>query len=347
MLVTRSVLPPPTSSETTEGGGQGQWILVETLGAEPSAVAVGDRPKRLVPLRSVLRRNPNLSFLTALLKDAGKLEGGVRAFPLRGDRVAHVNPVATDDGHVHGAQFWIGERDQDPPPRPPGAAWLWNLSTHESISGEESRRAVGVAPELWRPRRSIAEDFELFTPAIDELEAFVVAAHWQADKVFTSAWACVLPVEKPVYLQFAARRTDEPDDAGRVERLLRGVSTSVTLPPRAEPQQDTIAQQLIVAERAPGTHRALVNLRNLLIWRWWDDPLPGLLWRHTADGRPAIHPDDIEKAKAARAAVAQGEVSVILRARAEGGGWIAVRMTANLVNTQQAASAAFVALSLA
>ena len=30
----------------------------------------------------------------------------------------------------------------------------------------------------------------------------------------------------------------------------------------------------------PGTHRALINLKNLRVLRWIDDPIPGLAWRH-------------------------------------------------------------------
>ena len=34
------------------------WLLVETLGDEPVVVALGSRPKQMVPLRTFLRRNP-------------------------------------------------------------------------------------------------------------------------------------------------------------------------------------------------------------------------------------------------------------------------------------------------
>ena len=36
------------------------WLLVETLGAEPAVVAQGQHTKNLVPISAFLRRNPNL-----------------------------------------------------------------------------------------------------------------------------------------------------------------------------------------------------------------------------------------------------------------------------------------------
>jgi hypothetical protein len=90
-----------------------------------------------------------------------------------------------------------------------------------------------------------------------------------------------------------------------------------------------------------------VNLHNLTIWRWWDDPLPGVVWRYEPGMSPAVHPEDLAKAHAMRDALPQGEAVGTLRLRAESGGWIRVMVNARLVKLGHQAAAALVSLRLA
>lgn len=51
-----------------------EWLLVETLGAQPAVVAQGRQMKNFVPLAVFLRRNPNLAAIQAAI--AATLAGG-------------------------------------------------------------------------------------------------------------------------------------------------------------------------------------------------------------------------------------------------------------------------------
>ena len=57
------------------------WLLVETLGAEPAVVAQGQHTKNLVPISAFLRRNPNLMAIQTAINEtvqAGKALIGTR-----------------------------------------------------------------------------------------------------------------------------------------------------------------------------------------------------------------------------------------------------------------------------
>jgi hypothetical protein len=43
------------------------WLLVETLGAEPAVVAQGSQTKNLVPISAYLRRNPHLMAIQSAI----------------------------------------------------------------------------------------------------------------------------------------------------------------------------------------------------------------------------------------------------------------------------------------
>jgi triple sensor domain protein len=58
-----------------------------------------------------------------------------------------------------------------------------------------------------------------------------------------------------------------------------------------------LAQQVITAEKQPGKHRAIMNLRRLTLIRWVDDPMPGVAWQLDAAHPPAIHPGDLPVAR--------------------------------------------------
>jgi hypothetical protein len=107
-----------------------------------------------------------------------------------------------------------------------------------------------------------------------------------------------------------------------------------------------LAQQVIAAERQPGKHRAIINLRRLTLIRWVDDPMPGVAWQLDAENPPAIHPDDLPIAKEMSARLAnQSHVEGVLRVRSVTGDWMPVAVSAKLMLLDQHTTAALVTVS--
>ena len=58
------------------------WLLVETLGAEPAVVARWPQTKNLVPISVFLRRNPDLMAIqTAINETVQRRQGDERLTP--------------------------------------------------------------------------------------------------------------------------------------------------------------------------------------------------------------------------------------------------------------------------
>ncbi|WP_165644123.1 GAF domain-containing protein, partial [Mycobacteroides abscessus] len=49
-----------------------EWLLLETLGDEPTVIASGSQPRNMVPLSTFLRRNRNLGLLRRVITAATK-----------------------------------------------------------------------------------------------------------------------------------------------------------------------------------------------------------------------------------------------------------------------------------
>lgn len=85
---------------------------------------------------------------------------------------------------------------------------------------------------------------------------------------------------------------------GHDERVLRGITHDIGSADATSsaPRRMVLAQQVIAAEKEPGRHHAIVNLRNLTLLRWIDDPMPAVAWENNGPYQPAIHPDNLPAA---------------------------------------------------
>lgn len=104
-------------------------MLLETLGDEPTVIAIGSQARNLAPLESVLRRNRHRPLIEAAIADCRRTGEVTAAFTPARDRVVHVHPISMDKANIHGVHVWFGPVDVDPPPRPwPGPVWAtWIL----------------------------------------------------------------------------------------------------------------------------------------------------------------------------------------------------------------------------
>jgi hypothetical protein len=93
-------------------------------------------------------------------------------------------------------------------------------------------------------------------------------------------------------VNFAARAVSEIGETGQREVVVRGITHDIGAAddtPSAPPPM-VLAQRVIAAEKEPGKHRAIVNLRTLTLLRWVDEPMPGVAWEKGVEHQPTIHP---------------------------------------------------------
>lgn len=147
---------------------------------------------------------------------------------------------------------------------------------------------------------------------------------------------------------FACRVFAESGEDGQAEKVVRGITHDIgdaEETPSAPPRM-ILAQQVIAAEKQPGRHRAIINLRRLTLIRWVDDPMPGVAWQLDTEHMPAIHPDDLLIARQLSGSLAtQSSVEGVVRVRSVTGGWKRIGVSASLMLLDQHTTAALVTIS--
>src|SRR4051812_25621095 len=93
------------------------WLLVETLGAEPAVVAQGGQTKNLVPISAFLRRNPHLMAIQSAIGESVRAGKGLSSITPKNDRVIRTEVVQMTDGRIHGVHVWAGPPGVEPPER--------------------------------------------------------------------------------------------------------------------------------------------------------------------------------------------------------------------------------------
>ena len=329
-----------------------RWLLIETFGGngheEPTVIAVGRNVKQMIPLASVLGRGRYLDDVRALV--ARVADGGepVRATSRDGRRQLIGDPLITFAGRVHGVYVWTGDLGEVPPPRDPAGAWYFNTTTDKIGGSDGLLDLYGVAPEDRRSERVTAEAFGRLVTNADEAAALAVIVRSQAGDEHQATWAVRRDDGQLRAANFAARAVSETAANGQIEVVVRGITHDIGAAddtPSAPPPM-VLAQQVIAAEREPGKHRAIMNLRTLTLLRWVDDPMPGVAWENNGEHKPAVNPEDLPIAKEMSAGLATGgRVEGVLRVRSVTGGWMPVAVTANLMLLDQHTTAALVTVS--
>lgn len=329
-----------------------KWLLIETFGGpghdEPSVLAVGRTVKRMLPLPSVLGRGQYLDDMRALVARVARDGAPVRAVSRNGRRQVVGDPLAVA-GRVHGVFAWTGTPDEVPPPRDLAGAWCFNLTRDTTVRSDDLFDLYGVAPEDRQYERRIAEMFGRLITNADEASGLALLVRSQPGDEHQATWAVRREDSGELRAaSFACRVIAEPGEGGRSETVVRGITHDIGAAEQtpSAPRPMILAQQVIAAEKQPGRHRAIINLRRLTLIRWVDDPMPGIAWQLDATHPPAIHPDDLPKARRMSDSLAgQTHVEGVLRLRSADGGWMPVAVSANLMLLDQHTTAALVTVS--
>jgi hypothetical protein len=329
-----------------------RWLLIETFGGEgheePTVIAIGRTPKRMVPIASVLGRGRYLDDVRALVARVADSGKPVSATSLDGRRQLIGDPLICFSGQVHGVYAWTGDPGDQPPPRDLAGAWYFNLTTDKIGGSDDLLDLYGVAPEDRRKERLTAEAFGRLLPNADEASALALLVKAQPGTEHQATWTVRRDDGELRAVNLACRVVAETREDGGREAVLRGITHDIgpadSIP--SAPRSMMLAQQVIAAERSQGKHRAIINLRTLTLVRWIDDPMPGIAWENDARYQPGIHPDDLPLARRMSEQLAAAEQSEgRLRVRSVSGEWMPVTVTARLMLLDQHTTAALVTIS--
>lgn len=322
------------------------WLLVETLGAEPAVAAQGQHTKNLVPVSAFLRRNPNLMAIQTAINETVQAGKSLSSLTPKSDRVIRTEVVQMTDGRIHGVHVWIGPLDQDPPDRVMPGPLKWDLTNGIATDTPESLMNSGLDPTTEATQgRAFAEDLPARNLNPDEARVLAVAIKPTAGRTYCSTWNVTDYKGKPIAVGFAARVLAEPDDTGR-DRLIcramnwRGVSTEPVVP------ADDPGQVILDGPSQPGVHRALVNLTSWKLLKWLDEPCPFYDWHAREDGESIVHADDLSEMASMANEFDKGPASRVLRLRAVDGGWTPIHVTAHRVEITDDAHAGLLSLRL-
>jgi hypothetical protein len=307
------------------------WLLVETLGAEPAVVAQGQQTKNLVPITAFLRRNPNLMAIQTAIGETVHAGKPLSSLTAKSDRVIRTEIVQMTDGRIHGVHVWIGPLDETPPDRPVPGPLKWDLTNGIATDTPESLFNSGLDPAVESTQgRAFAEDLPTRNLNPSEAKVLAVAIKPEVGRTFCSTWDVIDHAGKPITVGFAARVLEEADDTGRDRLICRAMNWRSIHDDSAVPLND-LGQRILNGLARPGVHRALVDLKTWKLLKWLDDPCPFYDWHAREDGLTMIHPDDeLEMASMAKE-FDSGAASRVLRLRAVGGGWTPIHVTAHRV----------------
>lgn len=327
-----------------------RWLLIETFGGEghedPSVIAVGRTVKRMVPLAAVLGRGRYLRDVRELVARAVRSGQPVRDMTHDRQRQMIADPLITYAGRVHGVYAWTGNPGEEPPERDPAGAWYLNLTTDQIGGSNDLLDLYGVSPGDRRTKRRLAELFGRLITNADESAGLALVVRSQPGDEHQATWAVRRDDGQLRAANFACRAVTEPAGS-QTQIVVRGITHDIgpaDATPSAPPRM-VLAQQVLAAERQPGTYRAIINLRNLRLIRWVDDPMPGVAWEYDAEYEPAIHPDDLPAARQMSQRLADGRVEGTLRLRSADGGWMHLTISASLMLLDQHTTAALITVS--
>jgi hypothetical protein len=331
-----------------------RWLLVETFGGgerrEPTVIALGETPKRMVPLKSVLGRGGYIRPVREMIDQVAAAGEAFRGMTPDGRRQLIADPLISFAGRVNGVYAWAGLAGEQPPPRAVAGAWYFNRTTRLIGGSDGLLDLYGVAPEDRERQRLTAEAFTRLLPGNDQSAALALLVRAEPGLEHQATWTVRRDDGDLRAVMLACRVVEETAGGGRTEIVVRGITQDIgpaeTTPAAPTVTRVVLAERVLIAERERGKYRAVVDLRTLDVLRWIDEPPSGVAWENNGPYRPAIHPDDVPVAMQLSGQLATADrVEGNLRVRAISGDWIAVAVTASLMLLDQHTTAALVTVS--
>jgi hypothetical protein len=322
------------------------WLLVETLGSEPAVVAQGRQTKNLVPISTLLRRNPNLMAIQTAIGETVRAGVGLSSITPKNDRVIRTEVVQMSDGLTHGVHVWVGPPDMEPPERPVPGPLKWDLTNGVATDTRESLFNSGRNPDTEdTDGRAFAEDLPMRD--LNPSEATVLAMLMRPEPGMTlcNSWDVTDYNGEHVTVGWVARTRIENAENGTELLICRAMNWRSERDDSTVPH-DNLAERILNGLRQPGVHRALVDLHNWNLLKWLDEPAPFFDWRAREASDAVVHPDDAPHMARMTIEFGTGATSGVLRLRANDGGWTPVHMTINRVELDKNTFAGLLALRI-
>ncbi|MBB4853190.1 hypothetical protein HNP40_000556 [Mycobacteroides chelonae] len=321
------------------------WMLLETLGGEPTVIAIGLQARNMAPLESVLRRNRHRPLIEAAIADCRRTGEATMAYTPARDRVVHVHPISMGRAHIHGVHVWFGPADVGPPQRPVAGACLGDLDTSITTLTAGYFEVMGFDPHNRSEKQAIAEGLAPVLPSPSNAELMANVVNPELESTFCGTCLAADYQGNTLQVHYAGRASKETDAAGAVTRINRILCTRVENSPH-QPRVG-LAQQILEAVATPGVHRLLMNVDTFAVLKWIDAPFPDLAWHYDPDQPKSIHPEDAAVAKNMRQELRAGSTAGTLRLRAISGGWLRLHATGTKFALRDNAFAALVRLTAA
>ena len=180
------------------------WLLVETLGAEPAVVAQGQHTKNLVPISAFLRRNPNLMAIQTAINETVRAGKALSSLTPKNDRVIRTEVVQMTDGRIHGVHVWIGPLDDDPPDRrAAGSAEVGSDQRHRHRHpGVADQQRPATPPSRPPTAARSPRTSRPGTSTRSEARVLAVAIKPEAGRTFCSTWDVTDYKGKPITVGF-------------------------------------------------------------------------------------------------------------------------------------------------
>jgi len=321
-----------------------EWLLVETLGAQPAVVAQGRQMKNFVPLAVFLRRNPNLVAIQTAV--AATLSGGKGLADMApsSDRIIRTEPVAMSDGRIHAVHVWCGPPHEDPPDRPVPGPLVWDLTAAVGTATVEYFINAGMDPETESATgRALAEDIPSRSLNSDEAKALSLTIDSAPDRTYSATWGFTDKHGLFRRVGWCVRTACETGEDGTEHLIARALNLLEALGDPSLPP-DNLANRILHGMSQPGVYRAIVNLSDWTPLKWLDDPCPLFDWR----GRVRLHPGD-QQALSGRIRdelQSGGTTSAVVRLPGEDGGWVRLHVTISRVELDTGIYGGLVAMRL-
>ncbi|WP_078288288.1 GAF domain-containing protein [Mycobacterium sp. D16R24] len=316
-----------------------EWLLLETLGDEPTVIASGNQPRNMVPLSAFLRRNRNLGLIRRIITAATKANRSASIGPPDSDSVIDIRPIAMLDGRVHGVWLWTGSTP--PPAAPPaeGGAVVLNADTGALHMSDGAALAMGMAATEPHAEISMPELYRYLTPNPGETDVLGLMVTATEDMTYCATWPGVDSDGNPTLCHFASRLVVEPNNEGVPERLGRAINLRVG---RSVPPVPLLEQRVLEAAAEPGAYRALVMIASRKLIKWIDPPAPEWHWEFDPLGRPKIHPDDEANLNFMIDNAVFGATEAVIRFRCHDDSWESLHCSTNVVRLSEDATVALI-----
>lgn len=323
------------------------WLLVETLGAEPVVVTQGQQTKNLVPITAFLRRNQNLMAIQSAIGETVRGGQALTSITPKSHRVIRTEVVQMTDGRIHGVHVWIGPADMQPPQRIIPGPLKWDLTNGVATDTPESLLNSGLDPSTEATHgRAFAEDLTGRELNPDEARVISTIINPQPGQTYSNTWDVVDFRGNPITVGFAARILQETDDrTGKDVLICRAMNWRSARDEGSTPSTN-LAQAILDSLAQPGVHRAVVEINNWTLLKWLDDPCPFFDWRAGDADNPVVHPDETAELAIMTTEFVTGPTARVLRLRANGGGWTLVHVTTHRVKVGENTYAGLLSLRL-